>query len=287
VSYADLHMHSRWSDGEWPPRKLVRAAAIARLSAISVTDHDETAGLPEAVAAGAEFGVEVLAGVEISTFDGEDRHMLGYGFDPEDERLLEMNRRAREDRLARAGRIVSRLEELGFSISLDGVLAEARGTVVGRPHVARALVRSGQVKTFREAFDEYLGDGRPACVAKQRLEPAAAVRAIHDAGGAAVFAHPGTNGGPEQVDALLDTGIDGVEVRHPLHGEKLEAALHEHAQANRLLRTGGTDFHGPRWGGIAVGTIAIPRSWWDQLLERVNERRSAAGLYRLEAGRKV
>jgi predicted metal-dependent phosphoesterase TrpH len=283
VGFADLHMHSRWSDGEWRPAKLVREAAVAGLGAISLTDHDETGGFPEAQEAGREHGIVVLPGVELSTWDGTDRHLLGYGFDPENGPLAELTRTAREDRLRRAERIVERLAELGRPVPLESVLAEAAGAAVGRPHVARAMVKAGQVKTFREAFDEYLGDGKPACVEKRRLVPGDAIRAVQAAGGVAVIAHPGMNGGPEELDPLVELGLDGVEVRHPNHGEKSEAAFDDFALRHDLVRTGGSDFHGPRWGGLGVGTVSIPREWWEALLERVNARRAAAGLAALGA----
>ncbi|MCA9754070.1 MAG: PHP domain-containing protein, partial [Gemmatimonadetes bacterium] len=224
MSYADLHLHTRHSDGEWTPRKVVREAAIARVSCIAITDHDQTGGLPEAIEAGADFGIRVLSGVELSTFDGTDRHVLGYGFDPSAESLRILNEGAQADRFVRAERICERLAALGVPVELDAVLAEAGDAAPGRPHVARALVKARHVRTIREAFDVWLGDGKPACVEKRRVEPGEAIRVLHEAGGVAVAAHPGIVGGPETLDPLVEAGLDGVEVKHPLHGDRSEAA---------------------------------------------------------------
>jgi len=278
LGYADLHMHSRWSDGEWAPRRLVHEARTAQLSAVSLTDHDSTGGLAEAVAMGEELGITVLPGVELSTYDGTDRHLLGYGFDPAHAGLAALLADSRADRGERARRILARLEELGVPVRMEAVEAEAKGAAIGRPHIARALVKARHVKTFRDAFDTWLGDGKPACVVKRSLEPREAISAVHAAGGVVVIAHPGMNGGPDQIAPLVDVGLDGVEVRHPMHGERSEAAFEDFARSGGLVRTGGSDFHGPRWGGLGVGTVSIPVEWWDALLERIDERRSAAGL---------
>jgi 3',5'-nucleoside bisphosphate phosphatase len=283
LDFADLHLHSRYSDGEWSPEKLVRAAAKIGLGAIALTDHDDVRGLAEATSAGREHGVEILAGVELSTWwEGVDLHLLGYGFDPEDAPLCRLLEQARNGRLARAERIAERLAELGVPIRMDSVLAIAGPGAVGRPHLARALMEAGHVPTMRAAFDLYLGDGKPACLDKLHLEPGDAVRAIHDAGGVAIVAHPVVLKGTADLERLLPLGLDGVEVRHRLHGRNAEAAFDvEHG----LLRTGGSDFHGPRLGGLGVGGVAIPREWWDDLGRAVEERRRGAALSRTRGGR--
>jgi predicted metal-dependent phosphoesterase TrpH len=273
-------MHSRWSDGEWAPRKLVKAGRHAGLGALALTDHDDVRGFPELVAAGMEHGVEILSGVEISTWqDGVDVHILGYGFDPDDPALNELLGASRVTRRERAERMVVRLGELGVPVELDAVLEIAGPAAVGRPHVARALLEAGHVGTVREAFDRWLGDGKPACVDKLRISPAEAVRKLHDAGGVAVCAHPVTLGGAgtQSLDRLVDAGIDGVEVRHGLHGGSAEVTFDRYAREHGLVRTGGSDFHGPRLGSNEPGSVSIPRDWWDALLERVDRQRSASG----------
>lgn len=276
MDFADLHLHSRFSDGEWPPAKLVRAAAHGDLGAIALTDHDDVRGFAEALAEGRERGVEVLSGVELSTWwDGVDLHLLGYGFDPDNARLCALLDRARLGRHDRAERITERLAGLGVPVRMEKVREIAGDGAIGRPHVARALVDAGHVPNVRTAFDLYLGDGKPACVDKVRVDPAAAVETLHRAGGVAVVAHPIVLGGVEQLERLLGVGIDGVEVRHRLHGRNVEKALDDFAGAHGLVRTGGSDFHGPRLGGPGVGGVSIPRSWWDDLQRAVGERQRA------------
>lgn len=285
MSWADLHTHTRWSDGEWTPEKLVRAARRAKLGGLAVTDHDDVRAQPEAAEAGRRHGVEILTGVEISAWrEGVDIHILGYGFDPEEPALGRLLDAARSARLDRAERMVRRLSELGAPVSLDEVRRIAGEAGIGRPHVARALVEAGHVPTLREAFDRWLADGKPACVDKLRVTPAEAVAAIHRAGGVAVCAHPVTLGRVEALDPLVEDGLDGVEVRHGLHGASAEAVYDAYARQRGLVRTGGSDFHGPRLGSQDPGSIRIPREWWDTLLDRIDRRRSGAGLAPLARG---
>lgn len=281
MSFADLHMHTLYSDGEWVPAKLVRAAVHAGLSAIAVTDHDDVRAFPEATEAGDELGIAVLSGTELSTWWEEtDLHLLAYGFDPGHPELGDVLARARSGRRERAERMTRRLAELGVGVTMERVEAIAGDGGIGRPHVARALVEAGHVPNVRIAFDLYLGDGKPACVEKVRLAPEEAVRIVHAAGGVVSVAHPVVlAGGPEALERLLDTGVDGVEVRHTLHGEKAEAAFHDFAVAHGLLRTGGSDFHGPRPGGPGVGAVSVPREWWEELTDAVerSRRESSSG----------
>ena len=285
MSWADLHMHSRWSDGEWSPGKLVRAARRAKLGAIAITDHDDVRAQPEAISAGREHGVEILAGVEISSWrDGVDLHLLGYGFDLEDPALSRLFEAARSARSDRAERMVMRLEELGMPISIEQVRRIAGEAGIGRPHVARALLESGYVSSMREAFDRWLADGKPACVDKMRVTPAEAIEAMHAAGGVAVCAHPITLGRAEALAALVEAGLDGVEVRHGLHGTTAEAVYDAYAVRHGLVRTGGSDFHGPRLSSQDPGSTRIPREWWDALLERIDHRRAESGKPRVATG---
>lgn len=270
-------MHSRHSDGEWSPTRLVREAKTAGLRAVALTDHDTMTGLPEMLGAGREIGVEVLTGVELSAWQDADWHVLGYGFEPDDPTLVALFARAREVRLSRAARMVELLGELGRPVTLDAVLREAGDGVIGRPHVARALYRAGQVGSVREAFDLYLGDGKPACVEKLRVSPAEAIELIHRAGGVAVAAHPGCYGGPEALEPLRVAGLDGVEVDHSLHDEDMVGRLADYARAHGLVRTGGSDFHSPRTGMSAVGSVRIPYERVEELRERIAQRRAQAG----------
>jgi 3',5'-nucleoside bisphosphate phosphatase len=250
------------------------------MAALALTDHDDVRGYAEMAESGAEQGVDVISGVEISSWrHGVDIHILAYGFDPLDSGLTRMLESSRATRKDRAVRMVRKLAELGAPIEMEAVLSIAGDASIGRPHVARALVDAGHVGTIREAFDRWLGDGKPACVEKLRVSPAEAIALIHAAGGVAVCAHPATVGGPgsRELDLLVDEGIDGVEVRHSVHGVAVEAQLERFARERGLLRSGGTDYHGPRLSSNEIGSVAIPREWWDAVVERVNQRRAQAG----------
>lgn len=271
--FADLHLHSTHSDGEWSPRRLVKAARRAGLGAIAVTDHDTVGGVQETLAAGRASGVDVLSGVEISALEeGIDLHILGYGIDPGAVALVETLNRAHDVRIDRARRMVERLAELGMPLCFDEVLASAGGGAVGRPHVAQALRRAGYVQSEREAFTQWLGDGKPACIEKLRISASTAIALVHQAGGVALAAHPGTYGGVSYLEPLLAAGLDGVEVAHSLHDERTSAELETFADARGLLKTGGSDFHGPRVGGVEVGSVRIPYAWVEEIREGIRRR---------------
>jgi len=270
---ADLHLHSLHSDGDWAPGELVRAAEREGLRTVALTDHDAVDGVAEMREAGRAAGIEVLSGVEISTWLDGDLHLLGYGFDPEDPSLAATLARARDGRYDRAVRMTELLGELGMPLTIEQVLAEADTAAIGRPHVARALVAAGHVGSHREAFDRWLGDGKPACVEKYRVEPAEAIRLLHGAGGVAVAAHPAATGVAARLDALVERGLDGLEVLHPLHDPDDVRRFEQYADARGLLKTGGSDFHGPR-GGSMVGAVSIPDDWVDALRERIDARRT-------------
>jgi predicted metal-dependent phosphoesterase TrpH len=263
-AHVDLHTHSTASDGSRTPADVVREARRIGLSAIALTDHDTVAGLADAVSAGAAEGVRVVAGVELSAVEGEvETHLLGLhladtaGLERELEGLRDMRR-------ARAERIVARLNELGVRITMEAVLqqlGDAPGAALGRPHVARAMVAEGWANDLRDAFDRYLGNGRPAFVHKDRLAMADAIALIHRAGGLAVLAHPAGAATRERIESLAAVGLDGVEVRHPSHSSediKRITALIEHF---RMIPSGGSDWHGAATGARTLGMMRVPAEW--------------------------
>lgn len=259
--YVDLHMHSTASDGSRSPRDVVEAAKNAGLAAIALTDHDTVGGLAEAQAAGHEFGVRVVNGIELSAVEGEaETHMLGLHLG--DTLVIERELAALRDMRERRGQqIVEKLIALGVQVTFDDVLAQAGGGAVGRPHVARALVADGWATDVRDAFDRYLGAGKPAYVAKDQLGMAAAIAIIHAAGGLAVLAHPGPAGTRERLTALAALGLDGVEVRHPGHSPSDTNRLTALALQLGLLMSGGSDWHGAAEGPRTIGMMNVPFEW--------------------------
>ncbi|HEU4628676.1 MAG TPA: PHP domain-containing protein [Gemmatimonadaceae bacterium] len=273
--FVDLHSHSTASDGALPPREVVAAARRAGLAAIALTDHDTLAGVPEAQAAGEELGVRVVAGAELSAHDGEKEvHLLALHLrDPA--RVDAELSRFRVGREARAAAIVEKLKANGLPVQLDDVLAAAGGGAVGRPHVARALIAAGLVRDNREAFDRWLGTGRPAYVAKELLPVREAARLVHEAGGLLVFAHPGADGSRERVERFVRDGLDGLEVRHPSHSAEDVARLTALADHFRLVYSGGSDWHGASEGPRTLGALQVPIAWLEQQDARVAARATA------------
>jgi predicted metal-dependent phosphoesterase TrpH len=273
-SFVDLHLHSTASDGALPPEAVVRAARDAGLSAIALTDHDTVGGVAAAQREGEALGVRVIAGVELSAHDGKDEvHLLGLHL-ARVELMADALVRFRDDRVSRAEQIVSKLNAIGVPLAVDAVLAEAGGGAVGRPHVARALVKGGFVADEREAFYRYLAAGKKAYVDKPRLEVADAVRLVHDAGGIIVWAHPGAEGRRERVERFAAAGLDGVEVRHPSHTPDDIERLGALADFLGLVRSGGSDWHGQP-GARAIGMMQVPAAWLEAQEARAAARRAA------------
>jgi 3',5'-nucleoside bisphosphate phosphatase len=258
----DLQSHSTWSDGELAPAQVVAAAAAGGVELLALTDHDAIDGVDEALAAGAEHGLRMVSGVELSTLDGEreDLHVCGYLFDPHERGLVEALRAFRADRNARGGRMLDALAECGWALSRGAVDARAAaGLAVGRPHLARAVwehpanasrLRTEGLTDPGKVLEAYLIPGAPAY--RRRTTPTVqeAIDVIHAAGGVAVWAHPfwDLHEDAEVVDAIerfAAMGVDGVECFYVTHTEAQTRLAAGAAAAHGLLTTGSTDFHGP------------------------------------------
>lgn len=252
-----------------------RAAAVG-LSAIALTDHDTLAGIAAATDAGERHDLRVVGGCEFSAAaPWGEMHVLGYFLPPASPVLEAFLERRRSDRLRRAREMVARLRDLGVDLDVEHVLAESRGAV-GRPHVARALVRQRVVADVGEAFDRFLGRGRPAFVEKV-LPPFREISdLVHAVGGVVSVAHLKERGTRALLERLKGEGLDAVETRHPSHDPELRARLGEIAARLGLLPTGGSDWHGDPEPGESHGTIGsqqVPGEW----LERLQEGRGRAG----------
>ena len=192
----DLHLHTRASDGALEPAELVRRLWRAGIRTFSVTDHDTVAGIAAAAAAAAQYGMDCVPGIEITAIDdGRDVHVLGYFIDPGSSRLADFLASGRAERISRARELAARLEALGMPIDVNRIISDTpEGRAVGRPLVAQALVRAGFVQSIAEAFDRWIGEGRPAFVARTGPAPERVIERIHEAGGLASVAHPGPLG---------------------------------------------------------------------------------------------
>jgi len=259
MSSIDLHLHTTHSDGSLRPADVLTLAQKAGVTALAITDHDIMDGLPEAMAVGTQLGIEVLPGVEISSFDGKgELHILGYCLNWRDEKLQSRLAVLRASRHRRNPLIVERLQALGLELTYDEVRALAGTESVGRPHIARVLMEKGYVTSAKEAFDRYLAEGRPGYVARELPTPAEAISWIKEAQGVAVLAHPtwvkeSDAALPEFVRALKDNGLGGIEVHYSTHTQQQTVRFLELAKQFDLLVTGGSDFHGLTKPDIEVG----------------------------------
>lgn len=245
---ADLHMHSTASDGVLAPDELMRRAASLGFTHVALTDHDCMAGILPAQEEAQALGLTLIPGVELSCGAQKEIHVLGYGFDPQNAALLAFCRERVCQREARTAAMVERLCALGKPVEMARVRALARG-VMGRPHVARALLEKGYVSSVSDAFDRFLKPGKLAYVPKEDVKVSEAVRLIGEAGGIAVLAHPmELKMGDTMLESLIGEwkgqGLAGVEVYHPSAQNNHASFLLHLAQRENMLVTGGSDFHG-------------------------------------------
>lgn len=270
MSPIDLHIHSAYSDGLLSPEALCALALQKRVSVMALCDHDTLDGLKPMADAVAmcnrdEKRLSFLPAVELSTGSDGRTHILGYGASAQDERLRSAMAEMGEKRRDRAARIIARLEEQGVRLN-PGTLADPRenGKFIGRAHIARALIASGVVNTMEQAFDRYLGEGRPAYVALEHFSAAQAIGMLRGAGAVPVLAHPMRMRLSEPmltalIESLHSEGLMGIEVYHPSASRRDIRFLQAIARRNGMLVTGGSDFHGDK--GLRVTLGGLPSGW--------------------------
>jgi 3',5'-nucleoside bisphosphate phosphatase len=259
---ADLHTHSFCSDGLRTPTQAAEEAHEAGVQALSLTDHDTVEGVGELLDAGKRLGLDIIAGAEMSAHVKErEVHILAYCLDWQDPGLAQHLDLLRERRHDRGVAIVERLNELGVEISVEEVMVQASGGLVGRPHIAAALVKRGVVVDKEQAFKRYLGDRAPAVVSKPHNAVEDVIALIHSVGGVAVLAHPGNSVSESLVAKLVESGLDGIEVYHPAHMPHHIEHYSGLAEKHGLLQTGGSDSHGEptgtRIGDYGIGCEAV------------------------------
>lgn len=282
----DLHTHSTFSDGTDTPTRLVLNAQEANVDVIAVTDHDTFDGLTEASAAGQRVGVHVLCGIELSTsFEGAKVHLLGYGCKTYHRALNQELSTLQASRQQRIPKVLTALAELGMPLSIEDVQAQSAMTkALGRPHVADAMVAKGYVADRMEAFERFLGNGRPAYVSHYTIELDRAIDLVHDAGGAAVLAHAmiagrGTILTSEQIEQLgVEKNLDGIEVDHPDHDAHTRDLLSELGARLGLIRTGSSDYHGTGKVNHDLGCETTRETAYRRLLEVISARGGRASV---------
>ncbi len=269
----DLHTHTTASDGLLPPERLVELAKGAGVTVLAIADHDTTDAVDAALAAGRRLGVEIIPAVEINTdVDESEVHVLGYFINYHEAWFQAFLVRLRDGRVNRAARMVEKLNALGLRIDFERVRAMAEGAV-GRPHVARALVEAGAVKSTEEAFEKYIGRSGPAYVERMKVTPEEAVRVIARADGIPVLAHPGWGVKDEMIPPLVEAGLEGLEVYYPDHTPAMVAHYLDLASQYRLVVTGGTDFHGGDLATrVSIGSQYVPYDVVERLKARHAEK---------------
>jgi 3',5'-nucleoside bisphosphate phosphatase len=261
----DLHVHTTASDGVNSPEEVILMAYKAGLAGLAITDHDNVDGLERGMRFIVEkrLPIDFIPGVELNTDGGRDEvHILGYYIDFQDPTLRQRLQDISRERHLRAGKIVDKLIDLGIDMNLNQVQRFAHGNLIGRPHIARAICDKGYVSTEEEAFEQYIGRGRPAYVPRYKFPPDEAIGLIRKSGGVAILAHPGLIKDATIIAALLDLGLDGLEVYYPQHSAEQIASLIELAHSRDLLITGGSDYHG---SGEASGRSQLGAAGIDEI----------------------
>lgn len=274
----DLHTHSLFSDGTNTPEELVALAVAGGLNGLALTDHDTVAGVPRLLAAARQQGLEAMGGVEVSTsYAPGAMHLLGYYVDHNDAHLAERLEWVRTGRHARNEAILRKLKQLGLPLTWEDIKAQCAGDVVGRPHLAQAMVQRGYVRHTKEAFDRYLARGAAAYVDRRTLTAKEAIAVIRQAGGVPVLAHPCTldldlKSLRTLLEQLRSSGLMGLEVHYPRHDREQTRCYAELARDLNLVATGGTDYHGARTPDLALGRgfgrLEVPPGTLHQLAAR-------------------
>jgi predicted metal-dependent phosphoesterase TrpH len=268
----DLHLHTTASDGLFEPAALVDLAWRAGIRTMSVTDHDTVAALLEAENAATASGIAFVSGIEITAVhDSRDVHVLGYFIDRDDAALVGFLERQRADRVRRVEEMADKLAVLGKPVNRAELLAPRRsGRSLGRPMVAKALVRAGHVADTRQAFDQLIGEGKPAFIPRCGPSPADVIDIINRAGGIASLAHPGLLKRDELIPGMIDAGLTAVEAFHSEHDAPTTQRYLAFAERHGILVSGGSDYHGDKERRkAAFGTVGLPSECFDRLKARV------------------
>jgi predicted metal-dependent phosphoesterase TrpH len=275
MKFADLHLHTFFSDGTFTPEELVERASKLGFAAIALTDHDTVEGCERAATACAAAQMEFISGTELTAEHADTEvHILAYLVDTQNQTLLTRIAGFQSVRQNRIREMVAALNKLGIPLKAESVFALANCKSPGRPHVARALVKEKLIGNLDEAFEKYLKKGRPAWVPKTKMSALESVELIHQAGGLAVMAHPGLNRTDEIIPDLVAAGLDGIECFHTKHSTTMAERYLEIAEKYNLLVTGGSDCHGFSKVKPLIGTVKLPYEHVEKLKAKVAERKA-------------
>jgi 3',5'-nucleoside bisphosphate phosphatase len=273
--FADLHLHTNFSDGTYTPEELVAHGKRHGLAAMALTDHDTLEGCYRMAAACEREGIEFISGAELTAeIQGHELHLLAYCVDMGNAKLLTEVARFQAVRQERIREMVARLNKIDVPLQVEAVFALANCRSPGRPHVARALVQAGLCGSLDEAFDRFLKAHRPAWVPKAKMSALEGLELIHQAGGVAVMAHPGLNRTDEIIPGMVEAGLDGIECFHSKHSPSASARYLAIAEKHHLVVTGGSDCHGMNKGKPLIGSVKLPYHFVEKLKDKASERRA-------------
>jgi hypothetical protein len=275
--FADLHLHTLFSDGTFTPEELADRGARLGLVAMALTDHDTVEGCARMGQACGALGIEFIAGTELTAeYDGSEVHLLGYFLEPEHPRLLAEMKKFQAVRQNRVREMASRLNKVGVPLRAEAVFELANCHSPGRPHVGRAMVLEGLCGSMEEAFEKYLKKGRPAWVPKYKISAVEAIALIHEAKGLAVLAHPALNHNDYLIPRLAEQGLDGLECFHTRHVRGVPEHYLKMAGRLKLAVTGGSDCHGYSKGKPLIGGVKLAAAYLEKFKEaRQNRARGA------------
>ncbi len=275
--FIDLHIHTNCSDGIHTPEEVLERVREKKLTAFAITDHDTLDGYLGVQALLLENDPRLISGVELSvSFENQDLHLLGYLFDHTNSALNNALKEMQRRRSLRGQQMVEKLNRMNVGITIEDVRAVSGQAPVGRPHVAEVIFNSGFTNTYEEAFEKYIGDGKPAFVPKVNFSPAEAIMLIHKAGGVAVLAHPAINETYRHIEMLTGLELDGIEAFHPAHKQWHIDTFKHMAEQYRLIVTGGSDFHGREGRYGDIGSQHVPEKYLVLLQSRAQQRKANA-----------
>ncbi len=268
--FADLHIHTHYSDSTASAQEVVQEAVEKGFSCIAITDHDTVDGILPAIEAAKKDDLLVIPGVELSTeINHKDVHILGYFFDHQNKHLKERLAQFQNARVTRIGKMIEKLKEQGVdNITAQEVCSLAKSDAVGRPHLAALLIKKGWVKNTYGAFKKYLGNGCPAYVHKFKQTPHEAIDLIHRFGGVSVLAHPMVTNTDELIPGFVEAGLGGLEVYYSDCAKTTVSYYEGIAKKHNLLMTGGSDAHGRNKENSYIGRVKIPCELVEKLKER-------------------
>lgn len=251
----DMHIHTVASDGVLTPEEVFEIAKQKGLKGLSITDHDTVKALEICESLAVTYNLDFIPGIELSTeYKGQEIHILGYYVDYENEEFKTILNNFQTERVDRIHKMLKRVNELGFKVTFEDIIEEAGNEALnssfGRPHLARVLIKKGYFKSMNEVFDNLLGNGKPGCVERFKYDTLEGIKMIATFGGIPIIAHPGLLKMEYSklellIGSFVEVGLKGIEVYHTDHPEEISYMLTKIANKYRILKTGGSDYHGP------------------------------------------